>query len=239
MSLSLLQNATACGLGITVPFEGTGGTSPYTYTIIPGGVGGSINPSGLYTAPFVTGPDTIQVQDSLGAIATAEILVANALELFCDIIQTQLGLAQGKVYLYDQKINMPTDSGLFVAVGIINPKPFGNTRIYDSSSGFNSIQSINMKTMLSVDIISRGPEARDRKEEVIMAFNSFYSQQQQEANSFNIGIIPTSFVNLSQVDGAAIPYRFTISVNVQYFVTKVLAVPYFSNFSTPSVLTNP
>lgn len=91
-----------------------------------------------------------------------------------------------------------------------------------------------MLATLDIDIISRGPEARDRKEEIILALNSIYAQSQQEGNSFYIGKLPPSarFVNLSNIDGAAIPYRFRISVNLQYAFVKSKAIDYFDTFST-------
>lgn len=255
MSLLLTQSKTALGVGLTASFLATGGTPPYTYSVrqIPLGAGGQINSStGIYTAPNVVngglfGPpkqlyDTIQVNDSAGAFAIANILVGTPLLLFCEIIQNCLNLANGRVYLWDQKMAQPTDSGLYVAISVLSCKPFSNTNKYDGSgANSNADQSVNMYALLSVDIISRDAEARDRKEEIILALNSNYAQAQQEANSFYIGKLPPGgqFVNLSEQDGAAIPYRFNISVALQYFYTKTSAVPSFGSFQTPQVNTNP
>lgn len=228
---------------------GNGGTPPYTYSVLPGGAGGSIVAVGgeaRYTAPVALNPDprlqvdTLKVVDSLGAEATAQIKIADALLLFCEVLQRELGLANGRVYLYNQKIMQPTDNGLYIAVGVLNCKPFGNTNKPDSSGeGLKSGQSVNMVATLSVDIISRDTSALLRKEEVIMALNSTYAQLQQERNSFLIGQLPpgTQFVNLSEIDGAAIPYRFNISVNIQYFARKVQAIDYFDEFSEVQVTT--
>jgi hypothetical protein len=255
MSITITQSKTALGVNLQAGFTASGGTAPYTYSVKtnPIGAGGSINSTtGLYTAPpFVNGGkyalanqmyDTIQAKDSLGAIGTTQILVANPLELFCDVIQTSMGLANGRVYLWNQKIMQPTDAGLYVAVAVMSAKPFASINTSDGSgSGLNSQQSVNMYAQLQLDVISRDGEARDRKEEVILALNSDYSRSQQEANSFYIGKLPpgAQFVNLSNEDGAAIPYRFNISVAIQYCYVKTVAVPYFSTFSTPQVNNNP
>lgn len=248
MSLTVSQSVTAIAPRRTAGFLGIGGVEPYTYAVLPGGAGGTVDSDGVYTAP-ATGnsnpaltSDTIQVTDSTlvtPLVATASILVTSYLGLVCDIIQNQMGLANGRVYFWDQKINQPTDSGLYVAVSIMRDKVFGNNKDYDSSG--NCIQSTNVMQTIDIDIISRGPEARDRKEEVLMALVSDYSESQQEANSFSIGGLPagSQFINLSNVDGAAIPYRFKISFNMQYFIKKSLAVPYFDNFNQPTVFTNP
>jgi len=226
-----------------------GGTAPYTYAVLAGGAGGTVNPStGAYVAPPVVASqgaqlyDTVQVTDSLSAQAQARILVGSALLLLCDIIQTGLGLQDGRVYLWDQKIMQPTDSDLYIAVSEMQPRVFGNNnRSVGSPGDMVSMQYATISSKVDIDIISRGPAARDRKGEVIMALNSNYAQQQQYANSFYVGKMPpgAQFLNLSQIDGAAIPYRYKITIALQYTVTKTQSVPYFDTFvNPPTVYTN-
>lgn len=249
MSLTLSTSLHAMGPGLTTSVAGQGGVEPYVYSVLPGGAGGHINAStGLYSSPVnvpsnaKTCSDLLVVTDANGDQATTRITTLGALGLFCDILQTFLGLAQGRVYLYNQKIFQPKDAGLYIAVGILNMKPFGNTTPLDGSgSGLSSIQSVNTLATLSVNIISRDTSALRRKEEIILALNSIYSQSQQELNSFYVGKLPpgSQFVNLSEVDGAAIPYRFNISVNIQYFATLPKEVPYYDDFSPAVVTTEP
>lgn len=251
MKLSLSQAVTAISPNLSTSVVGLGGVPPYKYSVAPEGAGGTIDPvTGEYTAPAIVNPnpkkssDIIIVTDSALSPATAmgEILVANIIGLFCDIIQSEMGIDSNHIYFWDQKVMQPTDSKLYVAVSIPSCKPFGNTlRTDGSGSGLNSVQAVNMMATFDMDIISRGPEARDRKEEIILALNSIYSQSQQEANSFNIGRLPpgSRFLNLSMIDGAAIPYRFKISTNVQYTISKTKAVPYFDTFQTEQVTVNP
>lgn len=249
MSLTMRATKSALGPSLTASFLGISGTAPYAYSVLPGGAGGTINSvSGLYTAPAILSSDprlshdTIRVTDATSATFDLEILVTNPLGLFCEVLQREMSLSNGRVYLWDQKINQPKDSGLYIAVAVLNLKPFGNTNRNASAGsnpgdGLNSVKSVNMLATLQLSAISRGPEARDRKEEIILALNSNYAQAQQEANSFYIGKLPAGgqFVNLSEVDGAAIPYRFDLSVNLQYFFRKVQAVPYLDDFSTVAV----
>lgn len=244
MTLVLTQSLTAIGPGLTSSFLGVGGKRPYTYAVLPGGAGGTINArSGVYTAPsiLVSGPDksidTIRVTDNLAATATSTILIGDALLLFCEIIQNQMALANGRVYLWDQKIFQPSDYSLYIAISEIVPKPFGNNITTSTDNSGNLIQHkyVNMQSMLDIDIISRGPEARDRKEEVILALGSTYAEQQMEANSFYIGKISTNFINLSNIDGAAIPYRYKISCMIQYCKNITIPIQYYSTFSGYSV----
>lgn len=249
MSLTLAQTYTAIAVGLTGSFQGYGGTEPYVYSVVPGGAGGTIDPdSGIYTAPDVPNPDpnpnflfdTIQVTDDVAATATAQILVGTPLLLVCEIIQKYMGLDAQHCFLWDQKLFIPNDYGLYVVISVESCKPFSNIIRYDGSgSGQVGTQTVNMYALLGMDIISRGPAARDQKELVIAALNSQYSQQQQEKNSFYIGKISTSFVNLTNIDGSAIPYRFRINVAIQYAITNNLSSQYFDGFATPTVYTNP
>jgi hypothetical protein len=248
MSLSVSQTKTALAPNLVAYFLAAGGVEPYAYSVLPNGAGGSIDPvTGLYTAPAAASSDpkraydTIQVADDDGDTVTAKILVGNALLLVCEILQKELGLADGRVFLWDQKVFQPTDAGLYLAVGVMTCKPFANTIRKGPNGWDTAVQVVNMLATLDIDIMSRGPDARDRKEEIILALGSLYAQSQQEANSFYLGKLPPGarFLNLSSIDGAAIPYRFRISVNMQYAVSKSKAVPYFDTFENVQVTTNP
>lgn len=249
MSLIVASSYTAVAPNRVVGFLASGGTAPYTYSVLPDGAGGSINSTtGVYTAPALVNPDpakafdVIVATDMLNVTAQTPLLVADALGLFCEILQNEMGLSNGRVYLWDQKLMQPKDSGLYIAVGVVTCKPFGNTVKPDTSGGgVNEIQSVNMMATLSIDLISRSTEALRRKEEALMALASYYSQSQQQANSFFVGKLPpgTQFANLSTIDGAAIPYRFNIAINIQYFVTKIKSTPYFDDFENAVVTVQP
>ena len=161
------------------------------------------------------------------------------LKFICDIIQTDMGLSDGQVYTYNQKINIPTDSQLYIAVGELSSKPFGSSLTYGASgsaSGYYSTESVNVMTTVSVDIMSRSTEALHRKEEVVMALNSHYSIQIQEANSFSIAKLPINLVNLGHLEGTAIPYRFNFSFNITYFKSKIQSIDYYDTFSEHTII---
>lgn len=238
MTLSLTQSATAVTPGAYASFLATGGVAPYTYAVLPSGAGGSINSIGRYTPPSTASSnpkfayDIIRVTDASTATATARILVGTPLTLFCEIIQQEMSLTDGRVYLWDQKLMQPSDFDLYIAVSVASAKPFGNSNRYQTDGGgLDAYQYVSMYNLLNLDIISRGPAARDRKEEVILALNSIYAQQQQDANSFYIGKLSTNFINLSEIDGAAIPYRYRISVAMQYAYVKIKPSQYFDTFA--------
>lgn len=245
-ALVLVSTLTAVGPGITSSFLASGGTGPYTYAVRAGGAGGSIAASGLYTAPSTvpTDPklryDVVTATDSTAPTpltVTAKILVGLPIHLVLDIVKTQLGLDDSHMYLWDQKLMQPTDSGLYCAVSMPLCKPFASNTEYDGNG--NEVQTVNMSAVVDFDVISRSSAARDQKEQVILALMSDYSRGQQLANSFYLARVSQNFLNLSGIDGAAIPYRYKISVGMQYTITKTQASPYFSTIQTPTVATNP
>jgi len=238
MSLKLLSNSTQVLSGVTMPLIAQGGTAPYTYSVIGNG---SVNSGGIYTSGLKVGKDTAKVVDSIGKMAVLDIYTGTPLHLLCDIIQTQLELAPGRVFIWDQKIIMPTDFGMFVVVSEAYVKPFGSANTFDGVNN-SQIISTNCYAEAQIDLYSRGPEARDRKEEVILALASNYAEAQQELNAFYIARLPSSFTNLSTLEydsGTAIPYRFTISVGLQYQVKKIVGASYYDNFDDPTIIENP
>lgn len=238
MALSLLQNTAALAKGAKTIFQGSGGVEPYTYSVLPGGAGGTIDAStGVYTAPDDYGVDTIEVVDSdlVPATAQAEIAIMSPLQLFCDVIKNEMDLDDDQVYIYNQKYNIPTDDRLYIAIGVLFCKPFGNSSRF-SGDGDEEL-SANFQATLSVNILSRGLDALNRKEEIVLALRSVYAQQQMEVNSFYIAPLPGNFVSLSEEDGSAIPFRFNISVAIHYFVKKAKGVEYYDDFESSSIVT--
>lgn len=248
MSLSLLQAYSAMALNCTMPFAGAGGTPPYTYSVQAGGVGGTIDASsGVYTSPNSVSTaagtpltDTVIVTDSTANTASGTILCGNILNLVVDIIQQGMGFSQDQVYVYNQKYLIPTDSRVYVAVGMLNSKPFSNGQAQPNGngSGLHVTQSVNMKSVLSIYMLSRGPDALYLMPSLVMAMATPYAKAQQEFCSFSLFPISNSLVSVSQGDGAAIPYVFNMAATVQYFVTNTVPVNYYSEFTNPTVYTN-
>lgn len=225
-----------------------GGTAPYVWTFQSNQSGGTVTAgSDSSQATYAAGPeygvDVIRVTDSGGSTATMQVGVDTVAQLVGDIVANGLGLGSDQVWQWDQKVDIPTDSRLYCIISVVSERAFGQSNFADGGASdgdpLTSVQGVNIQARIGIDILSRGNSARDRKDEVLLALNSDYAETQQELNQFFLGKGPMTFINLSQVDGAAIPYRFHIEVNVLYAVTKRTLVPYFDTFETPTVTTEP
>jgi plastocyanin len=78
-TLKLLPTSVNVPVNGTRQFTATGGTGGYSYSVEP--LGGSISPSGLYTAPAMPGTYTVIVTDSAGAASESTAQVAFSIPL--------------------------------------------------------------------------------------------------------------------------------------------------------------
>ena len=157
--------------------------------------------------------------------------------LLCNIIQAELALTSDRIWIYNQAKKIPIDENLFIVVRQINSRVWANRNIPSPIlSGMNAITTLNTVEEYSIDIASVNAQARQRKEEVILALNSTFSLQQQEKYNFRIALIPTNFLNISSVEGSRMLTRFTINVRVYGVYTKTQAVEYYDNFTHEEII---
>lgn len=152
----------------------------------------------------------------------------------CNIIQQGMALENGQVMLYNQKKNIPPTTNLWVTVEYLGGKPFSSVRKFDELG--ISQQSVTIGAVFTIDIQSRDDSALERKEDVIMALGSQYAQSMQEKYGFKIGRLPSDLQNISGAEGAALPFHFTMSIQVQYKIDKQVPVDYYDQF-TDSLIT--
>lgn len=149
-----------------------------------------------------------------------------------DIIQSELELADDQVMLDYEKLDILPDPGLFVAISYISGKAIGNNNYGElqADGTINEIQQAAMHHVIQIDLMSFDSSARTRKEEIIMALRSIYSQQQQELNTIQIARIPGEFINASSLEDTKILNRFTMTITVKSLYTKTKAAPYYDSF---------
>lgn len=152
------------------------------------------------------------------------------LKYICKIIQDNLELDDQHIYIFNQKYIMPTDKGLFVAVGIEGEQVINQGSDYKMDGGnYTQEQSLIKQGTLSIDVYSYDFSAIDKKDDVILALNSDMSQNMQDKYSFHIGTTPLSINDVSEQDGTKIINRFNITFNIIYGKSKSNKSDYYNS----------
>jgi len=155
------------------------------------------------------------------------------IKVVADIIQEWMGLSDGQVMLAYQRYPIPT-KGLFIVLTSIADTPMhAETFIQDADAGGQEeVAQTYMLHDIQIDLLSFGPEARQRRTEVIMALNSIYSQQQQVANEIKISRLTTPMQDTSFLESTEYLNRFTTRIRVTAVTELVKADPdYYDAFS--------
>lgn len=148
-----------------------------------------------------------------------------------DIIRNEMGLDQNHIWIRAQNRKIPPNANeLFVVVGAVDFNPISSKSYYDSTTD-KERQVVYGRAMLQVDIFSRSTEARTRRAEVLMALNSFYSQEIQNMYQFRIFEIPSSFLNTSELEGGSDINRFTIRFYSMCSEVKEKTTAYYDTFN--------
>lgn len=153
-------------------------------------------------------------------------------KVICNILQTQLNLSDGQVWIYNQKRDIPNDFGIYYVVQYNGQRIIGNIRKEISTlEGLVEYQSVHSLAQFNIDIFSRSNKGREARDQAIMALNSTYSQQMQERYGFQIARNSFQVTNTSEVEGVAELNRYSISFNVTYMSETTKSIDYFDTFS--------
>ena len=151
--------------------------------------------------------------------------------LLVDIIQNQTGLDRQNVLQYNQKWNLPPDSGMHVTVQFLGSNTISNRSGVENrgDAGFWEVQDLNTQEMYQIAVMSRDMTAPLKRQLVLMALASIYAQQIQEKNNFYIAPV-MNFVDVSEIEGTAILYRYAITVTTQAWYHTERKVDYYNEF---------
>lgn len=157
------------------------------------------------------------------------------LDILRDIILKEMSLPDDRVNIYNSRYELPEDDNIFVVLEPFTSQVISNRSWTESGKVkkeevLYENQELNTHETVKVGIFSRSLDALNRKEEVVMALYSNYSQQQQEENTFKIGRnMPIE--NLSDLEGSALLYRFEITVSVLAWYNKRKQIPFYDTLN--------
>lgn len=159
-------------------------------------------------------------------------------QIICQIICKVTKIPTDHVWIWNQRRAIPEKKDLHIAVGLISMKPYSNMmRNVSTTSGMEDRLSQYMQEVISIDLFSYGTEAIERTPEILGALRSTYSQQVQEELGLKIAEIPLSINNVSEIEGAAILYRQSITLNVLRKYDTITPTQYYDQFELDDILT--
>lgn len=151
-------------------------------------------------------------------------------KLICDIIQDAMSLNDDQIWIYNQRRSIPQDKRLYIVVGLISSRSYGNNGKFNSSTMKIDV-GVWMQELISIDLFSYTMEAQERVHEVIGSFQTTYSIQQQELYGLQIASIPLHITDTSASEGPTMLNRLSMSLNVLRKYDILKASQYFSEFS--------
>lgn len=160
------------------------------------------------------------------------MITREPIKILADIIQNQMALADEQVLIYNQKWDLKANYALFVSVAVSGPSsPIGNTRRYKPTEqgGLKEVQKLHIYEPFNIEIFSRDESALVRRNDLLLALGSTFSQQQQETYGMRIDVLG-SLQDLSGLEGTAILNRYRQSIGVYYTYTKETEVDYYNRF---------
>lgn len=165
-----------------------------------------------------------------------------AASVIIGILRQQMQLSANQVWLRQQNKTIPNDENLYIAVGLNSAQTIANitemvTMIDPDTEepAQYELNQIQQKESIQIDIFSSAKSQNPailRNWEVVAALQSFYSQQQQEANYFKIFRIPQNFVDTSSAEGGSMIQRYTITiVCFTWYRKTTLLGDYYDDFT--------
>jgi hypothetical protein len=160
------------------------------------------------------------------------IITREPIKIMADIILHELELTAGQVMIYNQRYTAPTTEGLYIVLAFVSAKVIGNNNTpTDNGAVMDEVQETSVLQVIQIDVMSANEEARQRKEEIIMALNSTYAQQLQDQYLVKIASHPSDFVDVSDVEGTARMNRYTMTVMVNALYRKTKAIDFYGTFT--------
>lgn len=161
--------------------------------------------------------------------------MSDTLNLLKQLIDTQLKMPKGRVWAANSDNPLPKDKKLFIVLKIDEVKPYANNLKYEyTAEGVNEILTTSVAEDITIALLSRNTEARDRAYEILQALSSTLSQQLQEKNKMHISRLGNIY-DASFLEATAFLNRYDIRIRVIRSYQNINPVDYYDKFSIPEI----
>jgi len=159
--------------------------------------------------------------------------------ILCDIISTDMEIDPTRVVVYNQNFKPPKDDDIYIVVSEGISRIIGNTNRFEPADSEaepptvdREVKSVSKATEYNIEITSKNTDAKYRKEEILMAITSDYSQQKQEENQIKVSRT-SQISDLSFIEGGSSLHRYRITVIINSVNIKEKAITPIDKFQTP------
>lgn len=163
----------------------------------------------------------------------------STLDILKQIIDKEMNMPVNRVWAYNADVDLPKDSDLFIILFLKEQKPFANNSRYVSTAdGMEEHQTVNIKEEITISLVSKSTQARDRAYEAVLGLNSLYSRQLQAQNLIHISILGDVY-DASFLEGTSMLNRWDLRIRVLRAYDKIRVMnsdEYFDKFPNTSRL---
>ena len=144
-------------------------------------------------------------------------------------------MPKGRVWAANSDNTLPKDKKLFIVLKIDEVKPYANNLKYEyTADGVNEILTTSVAEDITIALLSRNTEARDRAYEILQALSSTLSQQLQEKNKMHISRLGNIY-DASFLEATAFLNRYDIRIRVIRSYQNINPVDYYDKFAIPEI----
>ena len=153
-----------------------------------------------------------------------------------------LGVPRVRSMVYNQKWNIPPGPEMFQVFSVVSDQPYASGLSYASDPVTGDLQETigtNCRSIVQWELWSRNADARLRRFKACAFLHSTACQQLCEQHGFAIASAPSSFGDLSYLDGSARVNRFQLTFSVLTGDSQTRTVESFGHFpGTPAFTFN-
>ena len=224
--------------GCVVTFSKTGSTSITAASVVlvsSTTITGTVNITNVTAGQWNVTVTTTETLPRITALSNAfSVVLFEPITVLADVIESELGLTDAQITIYNQKYNIPTSKGLFIVLSIVSTKVISVSNFIDSDGYEN--QQVSNVSLIQIDAMSANDEARQRSMEIIGALGSITAQNVQSRYGFKISQVPMNFNDASGLEETARLNRYTMTLNLFSLYTKTKTGSYYTQISaTPSI----
>lgn len=164
-------------------------------------------------------------------MTTTPSYLRESIKVLADILVYEMSLESGQIMLAYQKWDIPPDNELYFALRCMGPgKVIANVNeVVPNGDGLDEVQSMTIRDLIQLDMMSFSDQARVRKEEVIMALGSIYAQQLEDQYFVQIARNVGDPVDAGKLEGQKYLNRFVYTIPVTSVHTKIKSAPFFAS----------